>query len=124
MGHFTPHAEETKRKIKESIKYRIPPLKDTTIEVKIQNFLKEMKIEFYTHQYIHIEHGYQCDISIPSMNLVIECDGDYWHKYPVGTEMDRIRTREMIEKGYKVLRLWEHEIREMTLEQFEQRIEA
>jgi hypothetical protein len=42
-----------------------------------------MELTFFTHQYIkEIEHGYQCDILIPLMRLVIECYGDYWHKYP------------------------------------------
>jgi len=52
------------------------------------------------------------------MNLVIECDGDYWHKYPTGTEIDHIRTKELIEKGFKVLRLWENEIKPMTINKF------
>ena len=59
------------------------PLQDSSIEVRLQNFLKELQIEFFTHQYMHIEHGYQCDILIPSKNLIIECFGDYWHKYPI-----------------------------------------
>jgi len=61
---------------------QISPVKDTSIEVKIQNFLKELGIEFFTHKYMKIEHGYQCDILIPSKSLVIECDGDYWHNLP------------------------------------------
>ena len=65
-----------------------------------------------------IEHGYQCDILVPSMNLVIECDGNYWHKYPVGLERDHIRTKELIEKGFKVLRLWESEIKVMDIMNF------
>ncbi len=73
------HSKEHIDKFKEWRKKFIFPVKDTSIEVKIQNFLKEFKIEFLTHQYMHIEHGYQCDILIPLMNLVIECDGDYWH---------------------------------------------
>jgi len=98
------------------------PLKDTSIEVKIQNFLKQLGIDFFTHQYMHIEHGYQCDILIPSMNLVIECDGNYWHKYPIGNDIDHIRTKELLEKGFKVLRLWEFEIKKMELEDFQNRI--
>jgi very-short-patch-repair endonuclease len=99
------------------------PNKDTSIEVKIQNFLKELGIEYFTHQYIkEIEHGYQCDILIPSMNLVIECDGDYWHKYPIGNDIDHIRTSELIEKGFKVLRLWEFEIKKMDLNDFKERL--
>jgi very-short-patch-repair endonuclease len=77
-----------------------------------------------------IEHAYQCDILIPSMNLVIECDGDYWHgnilfnkniiseRISKQIEYDKIRTNELIEKGFKVLRLWEYEIKKMSLEEF------
>lgn len=99
------------------------PTFTSSIEIKIQNFLKQLKIEFFTHQYIkEIEHGYQCDILIPSMNLVIECDGNYWHKYPIGNDIDHIRTKELIEKGFKVLRLWEFEIKSMDINQFKNKL--
>ncbi|MEK6881781.1 MAG: DUF559 domain-containing protein [Nanoarchaeota archaeon] len=115
--------EETIIKIKKARAIQITPLKDTSIEVKIQNYLKELKINFFTHQYIkEIEHGYQCDILVPYMNLVIECDGDYWHKYPIGNELDHIRTKELIEKGFKVLRLWEFEINQMSLDKFKEKL--
>ncbi len=111
------------KKIVEYRKNQILPFMDTSIELKIQNFLKQLGVDFFTHQYIkEIEHGYQCDILISSMNLVIECDGDYWHKYPIGTEIDHIRTKELLEKGFKVLRLWEHEIKLMNLENFKNKI--
>ena len=110
-----PKSEETIEKMKKSRRKQILPVKDTTIEVKIQNFLQQLNLEYFTHQYMNIEHGYQCDILIPSMNLVIECDGDYWHKYPIGNKLDHIRTKELLENGFKVLRLWEREIRVMDL---------
>jgi len=111
-------SEEVIKKIKESRAKQIFPLKDTSIEVKVQNFLKKLGVEFFTHQTMDIEHRYQCDIFIPSMNLVIECDGDYWHKYPIGNDLDHIRTKELIEGGFKVLRLWENEINELTINDF------
>jgi len=37
-------------------------------------------------------------------------------------DLDKIRTKELIEKGFKVLRLWEHEIISMQLENFENKI--
>ena len=112
-----------RNKIKKARAKQILPTKDTTIEVKIQNFLKKLNIEFFTHQYIReIEHSYQCDILIPNMNLVIECDGDYWHKYPIGLEKDHIRTKELIEKGFKVLRLWECEIIPMNINEFQDKL--
>lgn len=103
-------------------KNQIFPNKDSSIEIKIQNFLKKLGITFFTHQYMRINHSYQCDILIPSMNLVIECDGNYWHKYPVGNDIDHIRTKELLEKGFKVLRLWECEIRPMTIKQFKNKL--
>lgn len=130
------HTKEQKENIKESVKKvmnnplmkerirqarykQILPMKDTTIEIKIQNFLKQLGISFMTHQYIKdIEHGYQCDIFIPSMKMVIECDGDYWHKYPIGNEIDHIRTSELLQKGFKVLRLWEREIKIIDIQKF------
>jgi len=114
---------ECMNKIKEARAKQIFPVKDSLIEIKIQNFLKQLGIEFMTHQYIKdIEHGYQCDILIPSMNLVIECDGNYWHKYPIGREIDHIRTSELLQKGFKVLRLWEFEIKAMDLNKFKERL--
>lgn len=96
---------------------------DISIEVKIRGFLDSLKIEYFQHKYIsEITHAYQCDIFIPSKNLVIECDGDYWHKYPTGNDIDHVRTKELLEKGFKVLRLWEHEIKEMDLNKFQERI--
>jgi very-short-patch-repair endonuclease len=103
-----------------SRKNQIFPLKDSLIEIKIQNFLKALNIEFFAHNYMNINHAYQCDIFIPSMNLVIECDGKYWHNYPVGRDIDKIRTSELIGKGFKVLRLWEDEIKTMDLNCFKE----
>src|SRR3990172_1499503 len=132
MKGFTPwnkgkieiYSEETIKKMKEARALQIVPMRDTSIEVKIQNFLKQLGIQFYTHQYMkEIDHSYQCDILIPSMSLVIECDGNYWHKYPIGKEIDHIRTSELIERGFKVLRLWEHEIRNMSLDNFNNLLE-
>ena len=96
----------------------IMPVKDTYIEVKIQNFLQQLGIEYFTHKYMNINHAYQCDIFIPSKNMVIECDGNYWHNYPTGNDIDHIRTSELIQKGFKVLRLWEFEINNMDLSNF------
>ncbi len=112
------------KKWHEMRKNMVLPKKDSTIEVKIQNFLKQLGIEFFTHQYMKIEQGYQCDILVPSKNLVIECDGIYWHKYPIGRKRDIIRTQELLDKGFKVLRFWESEIRVITLPEFKNKLEV
>jgi len=108
-------SEQAKAKYRLKRMTWITPIKNTKIEVKIQNFLKELNIEFKTHRPMNeIKHFYPCDIFIPSGKLVIECDGEYWHNYPVGTEIDKIRTKELLEKGFKVLRLWGDEIKGMS----------
>jgi very-short-patch-repair endonuclease len=102
---------------------QIFPMRDSTPEVKIQNFLRQLNLDFVAHKYMReIKHSYQCDILIPSFDLVIEVDGNYWHKYPYGTELDHIRTKELQEKGFKVLRLWESEIKKMNLNDFTDKI--
>ena len=116
--------ERTRQILIEWRKKNVFPIKDTKIEIKIQNFLKQLQIPFFTHQYMKIEHGYQCDFFIPSMNLVIEADGDYWHKYPTGREIDHIRTSELLSKGFKILRLWECEINNMSIKQFRRKLES
>ena len=114
-------AKEIQSKIKIKRAYQITPLKDTTIEVKIQDFLKQLGIEFLTHQYMkEIEHAYQCDILIPvqkgiNQKTIIECFGDYWHNRPYGREVDIDRCNELRKKGWRVLVLWEAEIRPMEL---------
>lgn len=101
----------------------IMPIQDTSIEQKIQSFLKQLQIEFFTHQYVNMEHGYQCDIFIPSKNLIIECFGNYWHKYPVGREIDNLRCQELRQKGYKVFVFWGNEIKVMELNDFRRKIQ-
>ncbi len=130
------HSEETIKKIKitdSRLEYKklarerrakqILPVKDTSIEIKIQNYLKILGIDFFTHRYIkEIEHAYQCDILIPSKNLVIECDGNYWHNYPIGNETDIMRNIELRKAGYSVLRFWENDIRVMEIEDLKNKL--
>lgn len=129
-------AGELKEKIRDKRAKQIFPVNDTSIEIKIQNFLKQLGISFFTHQYINIKHKYRCDILIPSINLIIELDGDYWHGNPLfypeeqliqrqkeQKERDCIRTKELQEKGFKVLRLWENDIKKMELNDFKNKIE-
>ena len=107
-------AKEIKDKIKEKRLYQKFITKDTKIEVKFQNELQNRGIKFQKHKPItNIENKYQCDLLIEP-NIVIECDGNYWHKYPNHSEKDITRTNEMREKGYMVFRYWETEINSNT----------
>ena len=116
----------------------ILPKKDTSIEVKIQEFLSLLHIEFFTHKYMNIEHGYQCDILIPEQKgikqkTIIEADGCFFHSCPIckhkeyywtkkRKEIDKLRTKELQKKGFRVIRLWEHEIRVMEVNDLRSKI--
>jgi very-short-patch-repair endonuclease len=126
---------ETIDKIRINRHKQILPVKDTKIELKIQNFLRELMIEYLPHKYMHIEHQYRCDIFIPDLNLVIEADGNYFHGNPEfftkdrlnprqlkQIELDKARTSELLQEGFKVLRLWENEINKMSIENFKERL--
>lgn len=117
------NTEQSKSKMRLARSKMIYPIKDTSIEKKIQSFLRELGIEFQAHVYLsQIQHAYQCDLLIPSLNLIIECDGNYWHNYPYGKELDHLRTQELQARGFQVLRLWEHEIKNMNLSEFSTKI--
>jgi len=100
---------------------QILPLQDTKPEKKLQGMVKALNLIYFPHKRItDIEHSYPCDILIPvqpgiAKPIVCEADGMHWHNYPFGNEIDIIRNREMWAKGYKVLRLWENEIKAMEL---------
>ena len=132
-GHEVP--EYWKEAVRKNRINQIFPMKDSSIERKIQKFLSLLHVEFYTHKYIsEINHSYQCDIFIPKQKgikqkMIIETDGCYWHgcsicNFPTTENIkkamgrDKIRTKELTDKGFKVLRLWEHNIKKMELNNF------
>lgn len=109
------HSEKTKKKM--SFTRTLNPnrvFKDTSIELKIQNLLKENGIEFE----INYPILGRPDIFIKP-NICIFADGCYWHKCSEcgfeesvrkEREKDEKITRQLQSEGYTVIRLWEHEI--------------
>ena len=93
-------------KIKLARSKQILPFKDTTIEVAIQESLSKHNINFEKHKSIF---G-QPDIFIKP-NIAIFCDGDYWHSRQSSIERDALVNKTLEEKGYRVIRFWEKEIR-------------
>lgn len=94
--------------------------KPTKIEIKMMGFLKTEKIEFIRNYKIK---NFLVDFYLPKYNLVIECDGDYWHANPdfmVNKELtepqirnidrDRRKNEMLIEEGIKFFRFWERDI--------------
>lgn len=50
------------------------------------------------------------DFLIASHNLVIECDGTYWHSLPEIVQKDQEKNKAILDAGYKLLRLPERDI--------------
>lgn len=100
------------RKIKETRAKQVFPFYNSSIEILVRGMLDAYGIKYMKHKPISdIQDPYACDIFIPILNMVIECDGDYFHGVPAKSERDKRRTKEMREKGYIVLRFWETTIR-------------
>lgn len=99
-------SEETKQKMREAALKRVFPKMDTSIEVAMQGELGDRGIVFEKH--VPLLGKYQVDIKID--DLIVECDGNYWHNFPIGLEKDRRRDAALKEAGYDVLRFWGSEI--------------
>lgn len=100
-------------------------IKKTGIEKKIDNFLKEEKIDY---KYSFILNNRQYDFLLKDYNLIIETDGDFWHANPKFYDDndinkkklyeiqkmkiidDKIKNRIAIDNGYQIIRIWEDDI--------------
>ncbi|KAA6344647.1 hypothetical protein EZS27_007737 [termite gut metagenome] len=85
-------------------------------------FLRPYKIK-YEYQYFARDIGRYYDYYLPDFNVLIEVDGDYFHSYGLTYEnmnhmqkkskrIDRLKDEWAIVKHIKLIRIWEHEIRE------------
>lgn len=98
------YEEKIKRTEKARLKCRANP---SSIEIAISLVLEELEIEFASQKLIG---AYIVDFYLPNRNLVIECDGDYWHGSDRAKEHDKKKDLFLESKGYKVLRLRECDI--------------
>jgi len=75
---------------------------DTDIEVIIENWLKEKKIDYEKQKQIN-------GISIPDFfikpNLCLYCDGDYWHSIPKVQKRDIWINGQLEKFNYRVIRI-------------------
>jgi len=106
--------------------------KRTSIELVVDSWLQEMGIDFQTQ----VQMGrWIADFYIPSLSVVVECDGDYWHCNPVRYDaasansvqkknMDRDRRKDAFlgGRGIRVVHLWERDIVSETAKIFLARV--
>lgn len=82
--------------------------KPTSLETAVMAILDSLGVK-YEHNF---KIGpYFVDIFIVSHNLVIECDGEYWHNLPGRAGIDKRRDTILSKMGYKIIRIPEIDIK-------------
>ncbi len=74
----------------------------TNIEIIVEAFLRALEVEYEAQKHIG---WWIVDFYVPGKNLIIECDGDYWHGKPEVQARDVRKDAYFARKGYQVLRL-------------------
>jgi very-short-patch-repair endonuclease len=81
--------------------------KETSLEKIARQALEELGIKFKSKFWINIK-GYspkEYDFYIPSLNLLLEIDGEYWHSLPKNVKNDKYKDELAKIAGYKLLRI-------------------
>ena len=126
FGHFKKHSEETRQKMSLIKKnnglskghYKKIGLKGL---IKQQNMKEPTSIEKAVYEYLLIKgilfekqkliNGkFIVDAYIPSLNLIIEADGKYWHSLDRVVKKDKAENAYLTKCGFKIIRLNEEEI--------------
>lgn len=108
----------------ESIKKIFSYRQMNELEKLVGNILKENNIDYYFQFFItENEICKSYDFKIKGKPLLIEIDGDYWHGGPGHKyeefynvsevkKNDKLKNKIAEKRGYKVIRIWESEIKE------------
>lgn len=83
-------------------------VRESSIEKTVRAVLESLGVEFIRQ---HPIGRYFADFYVPAKRLVIECDGEYWHRIAGRPERDARRDKWMTVRGYIVLRLAERQIK-------------
>jgi DNA mismatch endonuclease (patch repair protein) len=100
------HTKETKQKLREYAYKRKPKYSNTKPELLMQKILDENNITYETQKQIY---GVP-DIFIEP-NICVFVDGEYYHNYPFGRDIDKNVNKRLKQEGYKVIRFWSEQIK-------------
>lgn len=86
-------------------------LEPSSIELKVKEQLDMVNIKYIQQKRVYNGKRYFfLDFYIPSLKLVIECNGDYWHSLPDRTKRDNMLKKYVESTGRNIIFIWEHEI--------------
>jgi very-short-patch-repair endonuclease len=111
--------KNTKPQVKKHPQYGTSKLEDDFA----REFLDKLGVE-YTYQFEAKDIGRFFDFYLPKHNLIVECDGDFWHGNPEkykeeelrghqkrAQRVDEYKTKWALLHGIPILRFWESDIR-------------
>lgn len=79
--------------------------KKTSVEKRFEDFINKQNIADYNFQYFL--HGKYYDFFIPSLNMLIEVDGEYWHRFSSAIKNDIEKHIIANDSNLKILRISE-----------------
>lgn len=104
------HSDDTKNKQRTSrlnyMESHKGNFKNTDIEIIMKLKLKDENISF-----VHSKRIGKFCVDFLIKDIIVECDGEYWHNRPGDKAKDFIRDNYLINKGYTVLRFSEYNIK-------------
>jgi hypothetical protein len=80
--------------------------KDSILERVVQTLLNALDIPYVRH---HVIGYWEFDLFIPSHNLLIECQGEYWHSTRQSQDASKFTYVDEYFPEYKLIYLWERE---------------
>jgi very-short-patch-repair endonuclease len=83
-------------------------VRNTSLERRVRAALDVLGITYEPSKQIDL---YEADFYLPEFNLILECDGAYWHSRTGRAERDAQRDSNLQALGYQVVRLLERDIR-------------
>jgi very-short-patch-repair endonuclease len=84
-------------------------------ELELLSKLRE-KVGEVVHQFTVPNYHRVYDMYIPSLNLIVEYDGDYWHREEKYLAKDSQDTVKAVKRGFRIFRYWESKVKEIGVD--------
>ena len=110
---------------------------DTKPEIAFRSMLHRSGLRFRKDRYIKFERrGVKVDVVFPTEKVAVFIDGCFWHRCPEHATMptrnyeywstkfqrnmdrDRSNNQNLQNLGWQVIRIWEHEVKNLELAQY------
>jgi len=79
------------------------------LELSGRQILLDIGVKF--QEQVLMFNKFLVDVLIPSKNLIIQWDGEYWHNKPERKQLDKSQDAYMTKCGYKVLRITDKQLK-------------